>query len=149
MEKTNLNLVDILKQRIMNHEGFRLKPYHLSYGNVTESFQTGGYGHKILPDEEIPTTEAGWREVFNKDFDTAFEGATRLCKDMNLPDEKFGVFVELCFWIGVTGLSKFVKTLGHARNHEWDLCADELLNSKLARQVPHRSKNLADILRGE
>ena len=65
MEITNLNLIDVWKDRIKEHEGFRLEPYNLSYGNVTESFQTGGYGHRIIPGEEIPTTKEGWEKVFN------------------------------------------------------------------------------------
>ena len=52
MEITNLSLIDVWKNRIKEHEGFRLEPYNLSYGNVTESFQTGGYGHRIIPGEE-------------------------------------------------------------------------------------------------
>ena len=149
MAITNLDFIDRLKKRIMNHEGFRLKPYHLSYGNVTESFATGGYGHRILPDEEIPTTEEGWRKVFDADFNIAFEGATRICQDMNLPDEKFGVFVELAYQIGVNGLSKFRKTLQHAKDQNWDLCANELLDSKLHKQTPNRLEFLADVMRGK
>ena len=149
MEITNLSLIDVWKDRIKEHEGFRLEPYNLSYGNVTESFQTGGYGHRIIPGEEIPTTKEGWEKVFNKDFDIAIKGATRLCQDMKMPDEKFGCFVELAFWIGVNGLSKFRKTLQHAKDNSWDECAAELLNSKLARQVPGRSQALANIIKGD
>ena len=149
MEITNLNLIDVWKQRIKDHEGFRLEPYNLSYGNVTESFQTGGYGHRIIPGEEIPTTIEGWDVVFNQDFNIAFEGATRLCQDMKMADEKFGCFVELAYWIGVNGLSKFRKTLQHAKDNSWDECAAELLNSKLARQVPGRSQALANIIKGD
>ena len=149
MEITNLNLIDVWKQRIKDHEGFRLEPYNLKYGNTTESFQTGGYGHRIIPGEDIPTTKEGWEAVFDADFNKAFEGATRLCQDMNMPDEKFGCFVELAFWIGVTGLSKFKKTLAYAKDNSWDECATELLNSKLARQVPGRSQALANIIKGD
>ena len=39
-------MVDVMKaelmQRIKEHEGYRLDPYH-----CTEGFLTGGYGHKI------------------------------------------------------------------------------------------------------
>ena len=44
-----------VKQRIKAHEGYRLEPYH-----CTENFLTGGWGHKILDGEKVPTAEEEW-----------------------------------------------------------------------------------------
>ena len=59
-----------VKQRIKAHEGYRLEPYH-----CTENFLTGGWGHKILDGEEVPTSEEGWSELFDKDFEKALNDA--------------------------------------------------------------------------
>jgi lysozyme len=148
MEKTNSNFIDELKQRIIQHEGKVNKCYLDHLGNATI-----GIGHLVTMDDQIDVNKEYDDEfimqLFEKDFDIAFKGATRLCQDMKMEDEKFGVFVELAYWIGVNGLSKFRKTLQHAKNNEWNKCADELLNSKLARQVPGRSQALANIMRGK
>ena len=72
-----------LVARIKKNEGFKLKPYTLEYTTadgekIVEDFQTGGYGHKILPGEDIPTTVEGWEQVLNNDIMKAIEGAKTL-----------------------------------------------------------------------
>ena len=62
-----------IKERIKAHEGYRLEPYH-----CTEGFLTGGYGHKILDGEDVPTTQEGWESLFDKDFTKAHDGAKTL-----------------------------------------------------------------------
>ena len=62
-----------LKDRIKQHEGFKLEPYQLSYRTkngkkVKEDFFTGGYGHRLSKDEEVPTTKEGWDLLFEKDL---------------------------------------------------------------------------------
>ena len=65
-------MVDIIKQtlkeQIKQHEGYRLDVYKDTLG-----FDTGGYGHKILPGEDIPTTKEGWDKLFDQDFDKAWD----------------------------------------------------------------------------
>ena len=65
--------IEAVKTRIKLHEGFRLEPY-----TDTEGFLTGGFGHKILDGETLPTTKEGWEELFDKDFDRAYEGAMEI-----------------------------------------------------------------------
>ena len=148
MEITNLNFIDELKQRIIQHEGKVNKCYLDHLGNATI-----GIGHLVTMDDQIDVNKEYDDEfimqLFEKDFKTALEGATRLCQDMKLPDEKFGVFVEMCFQLGVNGVSKFKNALAHAKNHAWDKCADELLSSRWHQQTPNRAKALADVMRGK
>ena len=58
------NRMIVIKDRIRDHEGFEINPYTDTLG-----FLTGGVGHKILPSEEVPTTEAGWLKLYDQDFD--------------------------------------------------------------------------------
>ncbi len=141
MEAANLNE---LKKRVKIHEGFSAKPYKDTLGKMTV-----GYGHLCVEDfwdENTEYTEAQLDRIFDTDFDKAIEGAARVCEGMDLPDKKFGVFIEMAFQLGATGLSKFKKALAAAKDHEWQVCHDELLSSRWHKQTPNRAKQLAAIM---
>ncbi len=70
---------DALREQIKEHEGYRLDVYKDTLG-----FDTGGYGHKIIPGEDIPTTKEGWDELFEKDFIRAWNGMEDICAEYNL-----------------------------------------------------------------
>jgi GH24 family phage-related lysozyme (muramidase) len=110
---------------------------------------TVGYGHLCVEDfwdENTEYTEAQLDRIFDTDFDKAIEGAARVCEGMDLPDKKFGVFIEMTFQLGATGLSKFKKALAAAREHQWQECHDQLLDSRWYKQTPNRAKQLAEIM---
>ena len=141
MEAANLN---DLKKRVKLHEGFSAKPYRDTLGKMTV-----GYGHLCVEDfwdENTEYTEAQLDRIFDKDFDKAIEGAARVCQGMDLPDRKFGVFIEMTFQLGATGLSKFKKALAAAKDHDWQECHDQLLDSRWYKQTPNRAKQLAQIM---
>ena len=52
------------------------------------------------------------------------------------------VMVELCFQLGAPRLSGFVKCLAALEAGDNDIAADELLDSKFAKQVPARAARL-------
>ena len=141
MEAANLNE---LKKRVKIHEGFSAKPYKDTLGKMTV-----GYGHLCVEDfwdENTEYTEAQLDRIFDTDFDKAIEGAARVCEGMDLPDKKFGVFIEMAFQLGATGLSKFKKALAAAKDHDWQECHDQLLDSRWHKQTPNRAKQLAAIM---
>ena len=141
MEAANLN---DLKKRVKLHEGFSAKPYRDTLNKMTV-----GYGHLCVEDfwdENTEYTEAQLDRIFDKDFDKAIEGAARVCQGMDLPDRKFGVFIEMTFQLGATGLSKFRLALAAAKDHQWQECHDQLLNSRWNKQTPQRAKSLAEIM---
>jgi len=47
-----------LKERIKEHEGYCETVYRDTLG-----FETGGYGHKIIPGEDIPTDRDGGQKL--------------------------------------------------------------------------------------
>ena len=141
MEAANLN---DLKKRVKLHEGFSAKPYRDTLNKMTV-----GYGHLCVEDfwdENTEYTEAQLDRIFDTDFDKAIEGAARVCEGMDLPDRKFGVFIEMTFQLGATGLSKFKKALAAAKDHDWQECHDQLLDSRWHKQTPNRAKQLAEIM---
>jgi hypothetical protein len=145
-----------VKDRVKEHEGFRLNPYILKYDDVNgksivEKHQTGGYGHKILPGEDIPTTQEGWEEVFETDFNNALEGSYRIFPKQNgvdyLPSTVRGIAVEMVFQLGTTGFKRFKKTIEHINEERYEDAGFELCDSKWAEQTPGRAVKLCEMLR--
>ena len=134
-----------LKKRVELHEGKVNKCYADSLGKLTL-----GIGHLVTDEDNIDPNKEYSDEfiykLFDKDFDKAIEGAARVCQGMDLPDRKFGVFIEMAFQLGATGLSKFKKALAAARDHQWEECYDQLLDSRWYKQTPNRAKQLAMIM---
>ena len=137
-------MTDVIKkelmERIKEHEGYRLDPYL-----CTEGFLTGGYGHRIMDGESVPTTKEGWDEIFEQDFNKAWDSMERLCADNNLdiPLKAQGILCEMIFQMGATGVSKFKNMILALRNHSYGVAASEMLDSKWARQTPNRAGDLS------
>src|SRR5210317_2125799 len=92
-----------VKERVRSHEGFELEPYVDTLG-----FLTGGVGHKILPSEEVPTTEEGWLELYDQDFEKAVTAADEITPD-DIHPTAFGIIVEMIFQLGKKGCMNFKK----------------------------------------
>ena len=133
-----------IKEMVKRHEGFRMEPYKCTMNKLT-----GGYGHVILPGEEVPITKEGWLKIFEKDFDEAVEGAARICEGMSMPDKKFGVWISMVYQLGKKGTSMFKLAIAAAKEKNWDECSRQLLSSKWHQQTPQRCEELADIIRRE
>jgi GH24 family phage-related lysozyme (muramidase) len=95
-------MMEELKYRIKEHEGFRDTIYQDHLGNATV-----GWGHLVTSDDNfqvgITYPEEVLEAVFEKDFKRAREGADQLCKDLPVNYIVRGVIVEMC-------LSSVVKT---------------------------------------
>ena len=53
------------------------------------------------------------------------------------------VLINMAFQLGMAGLSGFEETLAHLESGNYELAADEMLNSLWARQVPSRATELS------
>lgn len=127
-----------LKEEIKLEEGFRLEPYI-----DTEGYPTGGYGHKIIDGEEIPTTKQGWEELFEKDFARACEGGMNICGGWDIKDEAKCIIIHMCYQLGEAGVRKFKRALAHLKDREYKACSGEMMNSRWANQTPNRAKRLS------
>ena len=136
MSRINL---ENLQEEIKKEEGYRLEVY-----TDTEGFPTGGYGHKIIDGEEIPTTKEGWEELFEKDFARACEGGMNIYGDWNIKDEAKAIIIHMVYQMGETGVRKFKRALSHLKKAEYKYCAGEMMNSRWANQTPNRAKRLSD-----
>ena len=120
-------------------EGFRDRVYKDSLG-----IDTIGYGFAIkdlVLDEDISEM------ILKRKLEALIERVNKRFDFVEcLPEEAQEVIYEMCYQLGVTGVSKFKKTLLYLENEEFNMASKEMLDSKWARQTPNRAKRLSDII---
>lgn len=65
----------------------------------------------------------------------------------DLDDARRLAITDMSYQMGVHGVMKFGKMIAAIREKQWDLAADEMLDSVWARQTPNRAKRNAEIMR--
>ena len=128
-----------LLEAVKLSEGFRDRVY-----KCTEGHDTIGYGFAIkdlVMDEDIAEM------ILRRKLDLLIDRVNKRFKWVSeLPVEAQDVIYEMCFQLGITGVSKFKKTLAYLENFEYKMASKEMLDSKWARQTPNRAKRLSDII---
>ena len=130
---------DLLK-KIKEHEGFRSRVY-----KCTEGYDTIGYGFAI---KDLELDEDIAEEILLRKLEKLIK---RLRDKFDWLDEVphavQGVLINMAYQMGVSGVSKFKKALHAMQMMQWKIAADELLDSRWAKQTPNRAKELSDIIR--
>ena len=125
-----------LIERIAKNEGFRDKVYKCS-----EGVDTIGHGLTYLTEEEslhILTGRISQLHLKLLDSPDCYK---------DLPPEIQGVIIEMCFQMGVSGTLQFKRMISHLKEKEFQLAANEMLDSLWARQTPGRARRLSEIVR--
>ena len=137
-----------LEQRIKQHEGFRNTVYKDTLGK-----RTVGWGHLCRADEtwedDVEYPKDVLQHYFDIDFDIAIAGGDKLCGNMGLPERIEEVVIEMCFQLGVNGVSKFKKMLKALQVKNYRVASIEMLDSRWAKQTPERAKELSETVRRE
>ena len=129
-----------LLESIKHHEGFVEHVYDDSLGIPTIGY---GFAIKDLILEEDLCDEILLRKLH-------ILGRSVMGKFPffdSLPSECKSVLMEMCYQLGVRGVSKFKKALKAMDDGDWEKAADEMLDSKWAKQTPRRAKEMSDIIR--
>ena len=129
-----------LLDRIKHHEGFRSKVY-----KCTEGYDTIGYGFAI---KDLELDEDISEMILMQKLDNLM---TRIGKtfvwwrsaDSTVKD----VVVEMCYQLGVSGFSKFKKTIDHLENKRYGKASAEMLDSRWAKQTPNRALELSNLIK--
>lgn len=126
---------------IKKHEGLRLKPYTDSVGKLTI-----GYGHN-LSDNGITLEIA--TAILKADIDIAMTDARSVLKDTywTLSQDRQWVIINMIFNLGKTRFATFKKLIAALKGTNYTKAAEEMLNSKWAKQVGPRAIELAEIMR--
>ena len=136
-----MNVRNLLKK----HEGLMLRPYKCPAGHWSI-----GYGHNLEAHGEFlpeSITEEEAEEYLTKDIEKAIDDCQMQIPDFEGYDSvRKAVLIDMCYNMGVWKLIKFVRMLKAMHQYDWQRAADELLDSKYARQVGSRSKENAQML---
>ena len=118
-------------------------------------YPTFGIGHLITKNDP----EYGWKvgtsidtvrvhETFEQDIKTVLSDCARLYSDFeDLPEEAQRVIANMMFNMGLTRLSKFKGMKRGVDAKDWNVAADEMVDSKWYNQVTNRAKRLVERMR--
>jgi len=129
-----------LIESVKKNEGYKGMVYKDSLG-----IDTIGYGFAIKDlelDEDI-CEEILVRKL--KNLKDRVENKFSWFKYM--PPHIKDVVLEMCYQLGVTGFSKFKKTISYMQDKKWGEASEEMLDSLWARQTPNRAKALSNIVK--
>lgn len=142
------------QQRLIFHEGLRLKPYRCS-----RNYLTIGVGRNL---ETNPLNEIEKRVVGN-----VYDGITKnaalfllrndierlekQCSDLVcwgvLDDERRYALLDMSFQLGFNGLCKFKKMLSALEKNDYSTASKECLDSNYAKQTRIRAERIARLIR--
>tara|TARA_E500000081_G_scaffold107973_1_gene109750 strand:+ start:347 stop:778 length:432 start_codon:yes stop_codon:yes gene_type:complete len=130
-----------LKERIKSNEGFSSKPYKDQLGYLTI-----GYGHLILPNENIllkkQIHKKELEEIFEKDFNKALSKFNNTFKSFTLNEKESDLLIEMIFQLGIKGCLKFKNLIKNIRKKNKHLVCFDMMDSLWYKQTPNRVKTL-------
>lgn len=132
-------MIEETLKSVLKHEGFRSKPYPdpiLGWDKPTF-----GHGLTYITEEESETLVR--RRL--AELDNALRATSVLYPQ--LPIEARSVLLEMAYQMGVRGVKGFVKMWQALKDGDYKRAAEEMLDSKWARQTPNRARVLAERMR--
>jgi len=128
-----------LENMLIRHEGKRSLPYECSAGKITI-----GVGRNL---EDNPLTEDEIMYLLRNDI-AKFEKELNQYGWYRMMDPvRQDACLNLMFNIGHTRFRQFRRMIKAFENRDYDLAAEELLDSKYALQVGARANELSEIIR--
>ena len=146
----NTNTFNEMTEEIKADEGVVNEIYldHLGLPTV-------GVGHLIREHDPEYGLDVGTQvddervtELFEADLYTCVAETKLLYPQFEeLPAEAQKILCNMMFNLGRPRLSKFIKMREHVNNGAWNEAANEMLDSKWAKQVPNRANRLVERMR--
>lgn len=136
-----MTATEIAQQQLKIDEGLRLKPYYCTAGALTI-----GYGRNL---DAVGITEAEADIMLRADVEVAERAAEALVGDAwsSLSPTRQAVVINMAFNLGQTRLAAFKNFMAALRAADYDTAADEMLDSRWARQVGDRATRLSEVMR--
>lgn len=132
---------DDLINQLIRHEGLRLKPYRCGAGKLTI-----GVGRNL---EDVGITKSEAMDMLANDIGRCWleleANYDELLSKISIPRQN--VLVNMCFNLGITRLLQFKKMWVAIEQHDYHKAADEMLDSRWAKQVGERAFELAEQMR--
>ncbi len=137
-----------LLESVKKHEGYRNKVYLDTLGK-----RTVGVGHLCVEDfweDDKEYEESFLMTILEHDLQTAIKGAKDLMAEngcMDIDEQAEELIIEMVFQLGKTGVSKFKNMWKALSGLEYSAAADQMLDSRWAKQTPNRANGMADVMR--
>jgi len=130
------------KKMIERHEGRKKRIYRDSLGNLS-----CGVGHLLEEGSEFPRSAADI--LFERDFMVACADVAYLTlqNQLNLTSNRRAVLIDMVFNLGLSRIQTFKRMFAALREDNFELAADEMLDSRWAGQVKGRAIELSDMMR--
>ena len=135
---------DDLLNLIRKHEGFRASAYRdtrgyltIGYGRLIDARRGGG-----ITRQEAEFLLAGDTKCAEATVRALYHGAD------GFTAARYNALVSMAFNLGRGGMRRFTNMSAAIACNDWELAADEALNSVWAGQVPARAHEIARALRG-
>tara|TARA_R100000734_G_C3307330_1_gene97901 strand:- start:791 stop:1240 length:450 start_codon:yes stop_codon:yes gene_type:complete len=123
-----------LIKRLVDFEGMVLHVYKCSAG-----YETIGVGRNINQ-SGVGISEEEALYLLSNDIDRVIEELNKFWPVWKtFPQEAQYVVIDLVFNMGINTFNSFRKTKSYMELGEWEKAADELLNSRYAKQVGRRA----------
>ncbi len=129
-----------LLKKIKEHEGFEPRVY-----KCTEGYDTIGYGFAI---KDLELTEDVCDIILQQKLDKLNKILNeRFCWYPISPLAIQDVVINMCYQLGISGFSKFKKTIYYLETEQYEEASSEMLDSLWAKQTPNRAKELSEIVK--
>ena len=129
-----------LIEQLKRHEGIELKPYQDTVGKWTI-----GVGRNL---DDIGISEQEAEMLLLNDIKEAERQLiTTMPWTQELDEVRFSALLNFVFNVGIGTASKFVNAMGLLKEKNYDMAADEMLNSRWARQVGNRAIEVTNRIR--
>ena len=129
-----------LLENIKESEGFRNRVY-----KCTEGYDTIGYGFAVK--DLVMDKDIADMSLERKVAELRLRVEQKFPFIDSMPESVQDVMIEMCFQLGVSGFSKFKKTIQYLMTKQFEEAAVEMLDSKWYKQTPNRAKKLSDIVK--
>jgi len=125
---------------IEKNEGYRQFTYDCSAGKKTIGigFNLDDVGLSLEESQVI----LGMR--LNK-IDSILDSSINIYHALN--DERQAALCDMAYQMGVKGLLSFKRSIELLEKEEWNAAANEMLNSRWAKQTPNRAIRITNIIR--
>ena len=129
-----------LIEQLKRHEGVELKPYQDTVGKWTI-----GVGRNL---DDIGISEQEAEMLLMNDIKEAERQLITLMPwTKELDEVRFSALLNFVFNVGIGTASKFVNAMALLKQRNYDMAADEMLNSRWSKQVGQRAIEVTDQIR--
>tara|TARA_R110000765_G_scaffold391781_1_gene484762 strand:- start:184 stop:615 length:432 start_codon:yes stop_codon:yes gene_type:complete len=133
------SLVEMLKR----HEGFETHAYKCTAGKITV-----GVGRNIDPDGGIGLSRLEINYLLANDIERVEEELSKsLPWLLELDCVRIDALVDMCFNLGLPRFLKFVKALDALEAGDYEMSANEFMDSRWAKQVGYRAYEVTEMIR--